>query len=82
MKSTNMSRIGKQPIIIPQGVECTINDGAVAVKGPKGLITIPVPEAVTVSFDAEKKQLTVTVANPNQGKERALWGLIRQLVQR
>ncbi len=46
-----MSRIGKMPVQIPAGVEVTIADGAVAVKGPLGSLTQPVPGSVSVKRD-------------------------------
>ena len=36
MRFTNMSRIGKQPIVVPQGVELQVTEGVIVVKGPKG----------------------------------------------
>ena len=46
-----MSRIGKMPVQIPAGVEVTIADGSVAVKGPLGSLTQPVPGSVSVKRD-------------------------------
>ncbi|MDF1496644.1 MAG: 50S ribosomal protein L6 [Patescibacteria group bacterium] len=75
-----MSRIGKLPINIPDGVECTQKDGSMSVKGPKGLVTVHVPKGVIITQDAANKTITVNVSNQEDGKERALWGLARQLV--
>ena len=46
-----MSRIGKMPVQIPAGVEVTIADGSVSVKGPLGSLTQPVPGSVSVKRD-------------------------------
>jgi large subunit ribosomal protein L6 len=46
-----MSRIGKMPVQIPAGVEVTIGDGEVAVKGPLGALKQPVPANVSVKRD-------------------------------
>ncbi|HMO81342.1 MAG TPA: 50S ribosomal protein L6 [Pyrinomonadaceae bacterium] len=43
-----MSRVGKKPITIPSGVTVTIKDQELEVKGPKGTLTTPVPDGVTV----------------------------------
>lgn len=72
-----MSRIGKQPITVPEKVNVTITDRKIDVKGPKGELTFTYHEGVTVA--QEDKHLLV---NPVDGsnKNRALWGLTRTLV--
>ncbi|MFA6099925.1 MAG: 50S ribosomal protein L6 [Patescibacteria group bacterium] len=75
-----MSRIGKKLIVISAGVELNLQDGRVTVKGPKGTINIPLPEHVTVELSADKKEAVVKVEKEDDIKQRALWGLIRQLV--
>lgn len=76
-----MSRIGKKPVLIPSGVEATIADGRVTVKGPKGTLTVALPPASIVTLQAEPKALIVTVKNPERVDEAAQWGLTRQLLQ-
>jgi large subunit ribosomal protein L6 len=72
-----MSRIGKQPITIPSGVEVTISGRHVAVKGPKGELAIDAPEDITVARDGDD----VVVTRPDDEREhRALHGLTRSLV--
>jgi large subunit ribosomal protein L6 len=72
-----MSRIGKQPIAIPSGVEVTLDGKHVTVKGPKGTLEHDVPEDITV--DREGDELVVT--RPDDEREhRALHGLTRSLV--
>jgi len=81
-----MSRVGKKPIDIPQGVEVKINPPAggekigikVNIKGPKGFLELVLPRGVTV--EEKDKQLVFTVKNPEVGTEKALWGLTRSLV--
>ncbi len=73
-----MSRIGKKPIPIPPGVTVVIEGGTVRVKGPKGELTRVFHPHVTVRQDAE--QLLVSVADSDDGDDRALWGLTRRLV--
>ena len=73
-----MSRIGKQPITIPQGVDITIGaNNEVTVKGPKGTLCETMPAAMTIAKDGD----TVTVTRPSDQKEhRALHGLTRTLI--
>ena len=49
-----MSRIGKQPIEIPQGVEITIQEGKVSVKGPLGVESVNICEGITVAKEDNK----------------------------
>ena len=72
-----MSRIGKQPIEIPQGVDVTLNGQSVHVKGPKGELTFDAHSDMTVALDDG----VVTVTRPSDDpKHRALHGLTRMLV--
>jgi large subunit ribosomal protein L6 len=72
-----MSRIGKQPIAIPDGVEVDVKPGTVKVKGPKGELTQEVSREMTVSLDDG----TLTVTRPtDRGGHRALHGLTRSLI--
>ena len=66
-----MSRLGKLPITVPSGVEATLSDGVLTVKGPKGTLTRPVVDAVEIKIEDG----TMTV-NPVAGKDNAaaLWG--------
>jgi large subunit ribosomal protein L6 len=72
-----MSRIGKQPVPIPAGVQVDVHGRTVTVKGPKGTLTQDVHEDVRVSVvDGE-----VVVTRPNdQPETRALHGLTRALI--
>jgi large subunit ribosomal protein L6 len=72
-----MSRIGKQPIPIPNGVDVTIADATVLVKGPKGELTTTIVGDVEVTRDGDA--LVVTRAN-DERRNRALHGLTRTLV--
>lgn len=72
-----MSRIGKHPVEIPQGVEVTISDNVVTVKGPLGTETVKIrPEIVLTKED---NKIVVTRASDDR-KARALHGLSRTLV--
>ena len=69
-----MSRIGKTPISIPQGVDVTINDLNVVVKGPKGELTRVIHPAM--SLKKEENTLTVVPVKPLSN----FYGLTRSLV--
>jgi large subunit ribosomal protein L6 len=72
-----MSRIGRKPIQIPDGVEIDLKPGAVSVKGPKGELNQGVSRDMKVAFDDG----TVTVTRPtDRGEHRALHGLTRSLI--
>lgn len=73
-----MSRIGKKPIIIPKGVTITIKGDMLSVKGPKGEEELKLHSAVSVK-EADGA-LNISVANPDEKSERALWGLYRALI--
>ncbi|MBQ7250723.1 MAG: 50S ribosomal protein L6 [Bacilli bacterium] len=64
-----MSRIGLKPVVLPEGVTLDIKEGAVAVKGPKGELSVAYPSCVSVSVDngvahvARKNDEPASVAN-------------------
>jgi len=72
-----VSRIGRKPINIPEGVTVDVAPGRVSVKGPKGELAETVSSDMTVSLDDG----VLTVARPtDRGEHRALHGLTRSLV--
>ena len=73
-----MSRIGKQPISVPAGVEVTIDGQNVSVKGPKGNLELLVAEPITVSRNDDG---AIVVNRPDdERRNRSLHGLSRTLV--
>jgi large subunit ribosomal protein L6 len=72
-----MSRIGKAPIPVPQGVTVDIQGGSVTVKGPKGTLAHQVPAPITVR--QEDGQLLVERPD-DERQSRSLHGLTRTLV--
>lgn len=66
-----MSRLGKQPITIPSGVEATFADGVLTVKGAKGTLTLKVHKDVTLTLADGVMTLAPAV---DTIKSRALWG--------
>ena len=72
-----MSRIGRKPIEIPDGVTVEIGAGVVSVKGPKGELS----QSVSPSMRIEQSNGTLTVERPSdRGEHRALHGLTRTLI--
>ena len=72
-----MSRIGKQPIAVPSGVEVTIEPELVKVKGPKGQLS----ERVNRAMEVKQENGEILVARPtDRGDHRALHGLTRSLI--
>ena len=74
-----MSRIGREPIAIPAGVEVKVGENnLVTVKGPLGTLTEQFSTAMAIEIDGA----TLTVKRPNDDKEmRALHGLTRTLIK-
>ena len=73
-----MSRIGKQPIIIPEGVDVKIDGSQVTVKGPKGELNQNIHRFVKV--EKQDSQLLISVKDPEDKKNKSLWGLFRRLI--
>jgi large subunit ribosomal protein L6 len=73
-----MSRIGKQPITVPAGVDVVIDGRTVTVRGPKGSLSHTVPEPITVQ---RAEDGTLLVARPDdERRSKSLHGLSRTLV--
>ncbi len=53
-----MSRIGKQPINIPSGVTITVDSNTISVSGPKGNLSTPLLDGVSVQVDGDKALVT------------------------
>jgi len=72
-----MSRIGRLPIQIPDGVDVAVADGLVRVKGPKGELS----QTVSRDMSIEREDSTLVVKRPtDRGEHRALHGLTRSLI--
>ena len=72
-----MSRIGKMPIKIPNGVTAELSNNLVIVKGPKGEEKVEIPNIVKVTIDDQ----TITCNRENdEAESRATHGLIRSLL--
>ena len=72
-----MSRVGKEPVIIPGGVEVTTQTGWMNVKGPKGELGRSVPSDISVSLEGG---VAVVTRLSESKQHRALHGLVRTLL--
>jgi large subunit ribosomal protein L6 len=72
-----MSRIGRLPVVIPSGVDVTVDGRSVNVKGPKGELSLE----VTAPIEVQNVDGVITVTRPSdEGEIRALHGLSRSLI--
>ena len=72
-----MSRIGNKPITIPEGVEVTLNDKNITVKGPKGTLSKEIHKNVDVKVEGN----VITVSRiDDEPANRSLHGLTRSLI--
>lgn len=72
-----MSRIGKKPIVIPSGVDVSIQDKQVVVKGPKGTLTRTFVGDIAIKIEENQ----VVIERPNDHRvNRALHGTTRSLI--
>jgi len=73
-----MSRIGKKPVVIPSGVDASVDGKTVKAKGPKGELSVVLVDEVTVAMGENGIQVDPI----NKSKEaRSAWGMSRTLVQ-
>ena len=70
-----MSKIGKKPLVIPQGVEVDLKETAVKVKGPKGTLDLNLPYGVKI--EKNESELVFSILDDQY---KNLWGLARTLV--
>jgi large subunit ribosomal protein L6 len=72
-----MSRVGKNPIVIPQGVECQISGAKLTAKGKVGQLMMSLSHDVITKIEDGK----VTIKPASQSKQsRMMWGTTRKLV--
>ncbi|PZN13380.1 MAG: 50S ribosomal protein L6 [Bacillota bacterium] len=72
-----MSRVGRKPVPIPQGVQVTVEGNVVRVKGPKGQLERTVPHGLTVAVE---DGAVVVRRQDDERRHRALHGLFRTLI--
>ncbi len=77
-----MSRIGKQPILIPKQVNLEKNDNLIIAKGPKGSLSFKIPEGIL--SEIKENQIFISLKDNNKSnissKVKALWGLTRAII--
>ena len=73
-----MSRVGKLPVAVPQGVNAEFDGKVIKVKGKKGELTLPVTSAVIITI--ENGQIVVKPANDSK-VARSMWGTTRANVK-
>ena len=72
-----MSRIGNKPITVPEGVEVTLNENTITVKGPKGTLTKELHKNINVALEGN----VINVTRPDDEPfNRSLHGLTRTLI--
>jgi large subunit ribosomal protein L6 len=71
------SRIGKRPVEIPKGVTVTVNPRTVDVKGPKGQLSRPITDTVSIKIDAGRLHVSSTATGRDGSR---LQGLMRAIV--
>lgn len=72
-----MSRIGKQPIMIPEGVQVSETAEGVLVKGPKGSLTFILPKGIGISLTNAE---VAVVLKDTKRITRTMWGTARTLI--
>lgn len=72
-----MSRIGKKPVALPQGVEAKVSGQTVEVKGPKGTQSFTATDDVTITIDGNEVKVTPRGASK---RARQQWGMSRTIV--
>jgi len=74
-----MSRIGKKPINLPQGITAKVEGQEVVIKGPKGELKQKIHPLVKIAI--KDQQILLTVFNAEDKAQKALWGLFGSLIK-
>ena len=72
-----MSRIGKRAIAVPKGVTVTLNGQTIAVKGPKGELSLTAVDEVEIKQDGDVLQVS---PRGETARHKSMWGLTRTLL--
>ena len=74
-----MSRIGKQPVLVPAGIEINLSDDLIVVSGKFGKLSYPYNNKVSIEYNKEHSTIIVAPKGDDK-KNRSMWGLSRTLV--
>lgn len=74
-----MSRIGKQPVLVPAGIEVSLSEDLIVVTGKLGKLSYPFDNKVIIEYNKAQAVINVSPKGDNK-KERAMWGLSRTLI--
>ncbi|MCX8124781.1 MAG: 50S ribosomal protein L6 [Spirochaetes bacterium] len=75
-----MSRIGKKPIVIPNGVSVDVSGNVITVKGPLGTLQRELQNSINVAIENNMINITKKDPQSKDKKVNALWGLTRALI--
>jgi large subunit ribosomal protein L6 len=78
-----MSRIGKLPVVVPQGVKGAVSNGMVSVEGPKGRLSMPVAAGISVALEGDKFLVSVSGSDAGGLEDRnikTMYGTTRALL--
>jgi large subunit ribosomal protein L6 len=74
-----MSRIGKQPVVVPAGIEVAVDGSKVRVKGKEGELMFVPPQPIAVAWDSTARKIVVTRPQDDRST-RAKHGLVRAII--
>jgi large subunit ribosomal protein L6 len=75
-----MSRIGKKPVVIPDGVKIELKDHCVKVSGPLGQLQMECHQRINVKVDESERKIFVENENPKDRFNKQLHGTMRALI--
>lgn len=75
-----MSRIGKMPLLLPEGVEVVSTPTEVMIKGPLGQLSIPMENGKKVKMEIESNRVSL-LPQEDTSEARSLWGTYRSLLE-
>ena len=77
-RCSDMSRIGKHPVVVPSGVTVDVNGQTISAKGKLGALAITLPPEVDITVDDGRVKVA---PRDSEKRARAMWGMSRSLLQ-